>query len=121
MYLQNKTYQVRLTYLVTPFEESETTELEQTVVVSSHRRKVLGHKEAQLAGLPTEEVHYELPEKKCFCNVCDTYMTELSQNKVRSTVKYIPAKLVEQQHIQHSYECPHCKLNSEKASVKSGR
>ncbi|MGL5299890.1 IS66 family transposase zinc-finger binding domain-containing protein [Weissella confusa] len=62
-------------------------------------------------------MHYELSEKDCFCDVCDTYMTELSQKKVQSTVKYIPAKLIEQQHIQHSYECPNCKLHSDKATI----
>lgn len=102
-----------------PFESSETTELEQTVVVPSHRRKVRGYKEAQLADLTTEEVHYELSEKDRFCDVCDTYLTELGSKNVRSTVKYVPAKLVEQHHILHSYECPHCKLYSDKASVKS--
>lgn len=49
-------------------------------------------------------------------------MTEAGTPIVRKESKFIPAKMIRIQHVEHAYECKHCKKDfSQKAQMKRGK
>ena len=55
----------------------------------------------------TEVIHHHPKNIECAC--CRRQMTEIGGTVVREEAKFIPAKMVKVQHMEHSYECTHCK------------
>lgn len=49
-------------------------------------------------------------------------MTEAGTTIAREEAKFIPAKMMRIQHIEHTYECKHCKMDAtQKAQMKRGK
>lgn len=104
------------------FSQPETTE-EETVEeeITYRRKKAKGRKAELIAGLPVKEIHHTLSEAECFCDTCNSQLSEIGIKIVREVAQFIPASLYKEQHIQHSYECLECKNNAETNSIKSSK
>ncbi len=76
-------------------------------VVVRTGRKTVGHREAQLADLPIEEIPYELPKNEQVCPVCSGELHEMG-TEVRQEIKIIPAKVVVVHHKRTKYACRCC-------------
>jgi len=50
----------------------------------------VGQREATLENLPTETIHYHLPEKEQVCLCCGEHLPEMSK-QIRHELKIIPA------------------------------
>jgi transposase len=71
-------------------------------------------------GIEVESVHHH-PENT-ICNCCQGQMIEIGSTIVREEAKFIPAKMMKVQHIEHAYECKDCKGDpSQPAQIKRGR
>lgn len=67
-----------------------------------------------------EAIHHH-PECT-ICDCCQHQMVEIGGILVREEAKFIPAKMMKVQHIEHAYECKHCKADSSKsAQIKRGK
>lgn len=67
-----------------------------------------------------ECVHYHPEQTTCTC--CQHAMTEIGTTVVREEAKFIPAKMVKVQHIEHAYECKTCKGDASlPAQIKRGQ
>jgi transposase len=75
--------------------------------ITYKRRKTKGHREAQLAGLPVEEIPYELPEAERICPQCSGALHEMG-TEVRQELKIVPAQVSVVRHIRAKYACRHC-------------
>lgn len=75
--------------------------------VTKRRPKATGRREAQLAGLPVEQVRHELPEEEQVCPHCAGHLHEMGQ-EVRREIKIIPAQASVVEHLQIKYACRHC-------------
>ena len=67
-----------------------------------------------------EAIHHH-PENT-ICDCCQGQMIEIGSTIVREEAKFIPAKMMKVQHIEHAYECKNCKGDSsQKAQIKRGK
>lgn len=94
------------------FNEVEITtdekEEEPTIETITYRRKKrVGQREAMLENLPTETIHYHLPEEEQVCLCCGEHLHEMSK-QIRRELKIIPAQVKVIEHVQHIYSCRHC-------------
>ena len=80
------------------------------------RRKFVGQRELNLAGLPTEDIVYDLPEDQQVCPQCDGALHEMGAD-VRNEVKIVPATLIVVRHIRTKYTCRHCQEQEIKTPV----
>jgi transposase len=80
------------------------------------RRKFTGQRELNLAGLPVEEIVYDLPEHEQVCPQCDGALHEMGAD-VRTEVKIIPATVVVVRHVRPKYTCRHCQNHDIKTPV----
>jgi transposase len=76
-------------------------------VVTYRRRKTRGHREAQLANLPVEEIPYRLTEEEQVCPQCSGPLHEMGE-EVRQELKIVPAQVSVVKHIRYKYACRHC-------------
>jgi len=105
------------------FSESEHTEEQSTPTVTyTVVRKLLKKKrnDSFRDGIETEEVHHHPSNTQCDC--CQSQMTEVGTTITREEAKFIPATMKHVQHIEHAYECKHCKKDAtQKAQIKRGK
>jgi transposase len=80
------------------------------------RRKFAGQRELNLAGLPAEEIVYDLPADEQVCPQCQGALHEMGAD-VRTEVKIIPATVVVVRHIRPKYTCRHCQNHEVKTPV----
>jgi transposase len=73
------------------------------------RRKAKGHREAQLANLPVEDVYHRLPEDELICPQCDGALHEMG-TEVRQEIKIVPATVTVVKHHRSKYACRHCQV-----------
>ncbi|EGQ18638.1 transposase IS66 [Sporosarcina newyorkensis 2681] len=98
-------------------EEQSTTTITYTVVRKRHTKK---RNDSFGDGVEIEEIHHHPEHTQCDC--CQSQMTEAGAVVVREEAKFIPAKMMRIQHIEHAYECKYCKKNAEqKAQIKRGK
>jgi transposase len=71
------------------------------------RRKCAGQRELNLAGLPVEEILYDLPEGERVCPACEGALHEMGAD-VRNEIKIIPAQIILVRHLRKKYACRHC-------------
>ncbi|WOV83788.1 IS66 family transposase [Sporosarcina jeotgali] len=96
-----------------PFHDSEQTEdqsqqvISYTVVRKASKKKRNDHFHE---GVETEVVHHYPDLLTCSC--CQNDLARIGGIVVREEAEFIPAKLKRIQHMEHSYECKHCKLDS---------
>ncbi|RUL45627.1 IS66 family transposase [Lysinibacillus antri] len=105
------------------FKESEQTEKQSQQTVSyTVVRKVNKKKRNDLLrdDVGIEMVHHH--PKHTVCDCCEHQMIEIGSTLVREEAKFIPAKIVKVQHIEHAYECKMCKNDaSQSAQIKRGK
>lgn len=97
-------------------EQSQQT-ISYTVVrkVQSKKRNDSLHKDIEI-----EAIHHH-PENT-ICDCCQGKMIEIGSKIVREEAKFIPAKMMKVQHIEHAYECRDCKSDSSQpAQIKRGK
>jgi len=71
------------------------------------RRKFAGQRELNLAGLPVEEILYDLPKEEQVCPQCEGPLHEMGAD-VRNEIKIIPAVITLVRHLRKKYACRHC-------------
>lgn len=105
------------------FSETEHTEeqsqqtISYTVVRSVQPKK---RNDSLREDIQIEVIHHH-PENT-ICDCCQGQMIEIGSTIVREEAKFIPAKMVKMQHIEHAYECTDCKGDSfQKAQIKRGK
>uniref|UniRef100_UPI0036D3A666 IS66 family transposase n=1 Tax=Heyndrickxia sporothermodurans TaxID=46224 RepID=UPI0036D3A666 len=71
-------------------------------------------------GIEVEAIHHH--PKNTICDCCQGQMIEIGSTLVREEAKFIPAKMMKVQHIEHAYECKDCKVDSSQpAQIKRGK
>ncbi len=65
----------------------------------------------------TEEIHHHPESTECDC--CRGQMIEIGSTVTREEAKFIPAKMMKVQHIEHAYECKNCKVDT--SQIKRGK
>ncbi|GEK35674.1 IS66 family transposase [Kurthia sibirica] len=105
------------------FSDSEQTEeqsaetISYTVIRKLHRKK---RNDSFRDDVEMEEIHHHPSTTQCDC--CRNQMTEAGTTIAREEAKFIPAKMRRIQHIEHAYECKHCKKDAiQKAQMKRGK
>ena len=68
-----------------------------------------------------EEPPIELPEDQQVCDNCGTRMKPAGKKLVREVLKFQPAQLTLHRIYVQTYECPECKTNGVKNSIKNGK
>lgn len=104
------------------FSDSEQTEEQSTETISYTVVRKLSKKKRNDSfrdDIEMEEVHHYPANAQCDC--CLGQMTEIGSTIAREEAKFIPAKMMRIQHIEHAYECRHCKkAAAQKAQIKRG-
>ena len=105
------------------FTDSEQTEeqsqqlISYTVVRKIHKKK---RNDSLRDDVEVEAIHHH-PEST-ICDCCQHQMVEIGGTLVREEAKYIPAKMMKVQHIEHAYECKNCKGDaSQPAQIIRGK
>jgi transposase len=84
--------------------------------ITYRRKKRVGKREEDLAGLPVERVDYELPESERLCPDCGNLMDDIGAT-VRNELVIIPAKVFNRQHATHAYACGRCEKAGEHTPI----
>ena len=87
-----------------------------TETITYTRRKFVGQRELNLAGLPIEDIVYALPENERGCPHCEGPLHEMGAD-VRTEIKIIPATVRVVRHICTKYTCRHCQNEEIKTPV----
>lgn len=87
-----------------------------TETITYTRRKFAGQRELNLAGLPVEEIVYELAPDEQVCPQCDGRLHEMGAD-VRTEIKIIPATVTLVRHVRPKYTCRHCQNHAIKTPV----
>lgn len=84
--------------------------------VPSHKRKQAKSKDRviDISNLPSEDIHYELPQDKLACPECDGTLHDIGRTDVRQELKFIPARMVVVNHNTHNYACRKCERENTK-------
>lgn len=105
------------------FNDSEQTEqqsqqtISYTVVRKANNKK---RNDSLRDDVEIKTVHHHPENTVCDC--CQHQMVEIGGKLVREEAKFIPAKMMKVQHIEHAYECKKCKGDSSiKAQIKRGK
>jgi transposase len=87
-----------------------------TETITYTRRKFAGQRELNLAGLPIEEILYDLPKEEQVCPQCDGALHEMGAD-VRTEIKIIPATITVVRHVRAKYTCRYCHNEAIKTPV----
>lgn len=105
------------------FNDSEHTEeqsqqtISYTVVRKIHKKK---RNDSLRDDVEVEVIHHHPSNTTCDC--CQHQMVEIGGTIVREEAKFIPAKMMKVQHMEHAYECRVCKRDiSLSAQMKRGK
>ena len=98
-------------------EEQSTETVRYTVTRSINKKK---RNDSFIEGLAIEEIHHHPTSLQCNC--CQNELFEIGSIIVREEAKFIPAKMVRVQHIEHAYECKQCKKDTQQnACIQRGK
>ncbi|MDF2791489.1 MAG: transposase [Neobacillus sp.] len=103
-------------------ETEQTVEQSQQIISYTVVRKIQKKKrnDSLRDDVEVETIHHH-PENT-ICDCCQHQMIEIGGTIVREEAKFIPAKMMKVQHIEHAYECKICKSNStQSAQIKRGK
>jgi transposase len=87
-----------------------------TETITYTRRKFPGQRELNLAGLPVEEIVYDLPQDQQVCPQCEGALHSMGAD-VRTEIKIVPAVVTVVRHIRPKYTCRHCQNHAVKTPV----
>lgn len=85
----------------------EEKEPELETVGTYKRKKKRRSRSAVLEGVPTEQIHYTLPEEQQHCPQCAGRLHAM-RTEVRRELQVIPAQVKVIEHVQHLYACRAC-------------
>lgn len=100
------------------FNEAEATaepfapEPEMITVPEHKRQKAKGKKGASLEGLPENTIEYHLPAEELACSCCGHQRHVIKQDITRE-LRYVPATLSVDVHVQNIYGCRHCEAHGD--------
>lgn len=98
-------------------EEKSTETVTYTVIRSTKKKK---RNDSFMKWVEVEEIHYHPASLQCDC--CRNHLYEIGSTVVREEAKFIPAKIMRVQHIEHAYECKQCKKDTQQnASIERGK
>jgi transposase len=80
------------------------------------RKKFTGQRELNLAGLPVEEIVYDLPENEQVCPQCQGHLHALGADE-RTELKIVPAQVSVVKHRRLKYTCRHCQQHDIKTPI----
>ena len=89
-------------------EEQSTETVEYTVIRSKKKKK---RNDSFAEWTEVKEIHHHPSQLTCAC--CNSELHEIGSTVAREEAKFIPAKIVRVQHIEHAYECKQCKKDTE--------
>jgi len=84
--------------------------------VTYKRKKNIGKRAEDLAGLPVERIDYELPESERICPECGEVMRDIGVS-IRDELEIIPARVIHKEHATHAYGCAKCEKNSDHTPI----
>ena len=84
--------------------------------ITYKRKKRVGKREEDLAGLPVERIDYELPESMRICPECEEVRHDIGVT-IRHELKIIPAQVIHVEHAVHAYGCANCEKNGESTPI----
>jgi transposase len=84
--------------------------------VVQRRTRASGKREADLEGLPTYRIDYELPEDERICPCCKGALHEMDTD-IRREIEYIPASVRVVEHATHVYACRACQQQAESTPI----
>lgn len=76
-------------------------------VPSTRKKKTPGQRDASLAHLPVEQIHYEIPDAERVCPDCHGPLHDMS-TETRRELQVIPAQVKVVEQIRHVYACRAC-------------
>lgn len=85
-------------------------------VVKEHRRRPKGKREADLSGLVTQRIDYELADDERVCPDCGGHLHEIGTD-IRRELAYSPATYHVDELYTHVYSCRHCQTHSDTTPV----
>lgn len=85
-------------------------------IITYQRKKRIGKRSEDLAGLPVERIDYELLESERCCPECGEVMRDIGVT-VRDELEIIPAKVIHKEHATHAYGCANCEQNSDSVTI----
>ncbi|MGL4373284.1 MAG: IS66 family transposase, partial [Turicibacter sp.] len=88
------------------FEVAEETDTQTVEEITYRRQKKKGKKAELLKDLPYQDIHFKLEGDDCICADCGQELREIGMKVIHELLRFKPAILVNERHIQHSYACP---------------
>lgn len=76
-------------------------------------------KKDNLANLETVVIEHKLEGEDLKCEDCGEELTEIGVKSKKVIIKYVPAKLIAEEHIMYSYSCKSCEKESGESNIIS--
>ena len=92
--------------------------LEEVTYERSKKNSVAGKKD-NLANLERVVIEHKLEGEDLKCKKCGSELVEIGVKSKKEILKYIPAKLIVEEHIMYSYACKSCESEAEKSNIIS--
>ena len=93
-------------------------ELEEITYKRTKKNSVTGKKD-NLADLERVVIEHKLEGKDLKCKKCGSELVEIGIKSKKEILKYIPAKLIVEEHIMYSYACKSCESEATKSNIVS--
>ena len=92
--------------------------LEEVTYKRTKKNSVAGKKD-NLANLERVVIEHKLEGEDLKCKKCGSELVEIGVKSKKEILKYIPAKLIVEEHIMYSYTCKSCESEAEKSNIVS--
>ena len=92
--------------------------LEEITYKRAKKNSVTGKKD-NLANLERVVIEYKLKGEDLKCKKCGSDLVEIGIKSKKEILKYIPAKLIVEEHIMYSYACKSCESEAAKSNIVS--
>lgn len=93
-------------------------ELEEITYKRAKKNSVTGKKD-NLANLERVVIEHKLEGENLKCKKCGSTLVEIGIKSKKEILKYIPAKLIVEEHVMYSYACKSCESEAEKSNIVS--
>nr|MCR4943472.1 IS66 family transposase [Clostridium sp.] len=93
-------------------------DLEEITYKRAKKNSVKGKKD-NLANLERVVIEHKLEGEDLKCKKCGSTLVEIEIKSKKEVLKYIPAKLIVEEHVMYSYACKSCESEAEKSNIVS--
>lgn len=93
-------------------------DLEEITYKRAKKNSVKGKKD-NLANLERVVIEHKLEGEDLKCKKCGNTLVEIGIKSKKEVLKYIPAKLIVEEHVMYSYACKSCESEAEKSNIVS--